>query len=58
MAERLSNSGYFGGSGSIPSTGYRRVNQAVKYFAPTFLPDAALNGCKLHVKPDFNFFNF
>ena len=46
---------YFGGPGSIPSMGCRESELGCEIFAP--VPDAALNGCELHVNcmPDFNF---
>ena len=44
---------HFGGPGSIPSTGCSESEPGCEIFAP--VPDAALNCCDLHVKPDFNF---
>ena len=44
---------HFGGPGSIPSAGCSEREPGCEIFAP--VPDAALNGCELHVKPDFNF---
>ena len=42
----------FGGPGSIPNTGCRRMRTRQRKLL--------LNGCELHVKPyiNFNFFNF
>ena len=51
MVKALVN--HFGGPGSIPSAGCSEREPGCEIFAP--VPDAALNGCKLHVKPDFNF---
>ena len=42
------------GPGSIPSAGCSEMEPDCEIFAP--VPDAALNGCELHVKTDFNFF--
>ena len=44
---------HFGGPGSIPSAGCSESEPGCEIFAP--VPDAALNGCELHVKSDFNF---
>ena len=44
---------HFGGPGSILSAGCSESEPGCEIFAP--VPDAALNGCILHVKPDFNF---
>ena len=38
---------------SIPSTNCRESEPGSEIFAP--VPDVALNGCELSVKPDFNF---
>ena len=43
---------HFGGPGSIPSTGCSESELDREIFAP--VPEAALNGCELHVKPLFN----
>ena len=45
---------HFGGPGSIPSTGCSESELGREIFAP--VPDVALNGCELHVKPHFKFF--
>ena len=44
---------HFGGPGSIPSAGCSEREPGCEILAPVI--DAALNGCELHVKPDFNF---
>ena len=44
---------HFGGPCSIPSAGCSAKEPGCEIFAP--VPGAALNDCKLHVKPDFNF---
>ena len=44
---------HFGGPGSIPTPA---VVRGMEPGCEIFVPDAALNGCELHVKPDFNFF--
>ena len=41
---------HFGGPGSISSTGCCEREPGCEIFA--CVPDAALNGCELHVKPD------
>ena len=45
---------HFGGPGSISSAGCIEREPGCVMFAP--VPDAALNGCKLQVKPEFNYF--
>ena len=44
---------HLGGPGSIPSTGCRESEPGCEMFAP--VPEAALNGCELHAKPNCNF---
>ena len=44
---------HFGGPGSILSTSCSESEPGCEIFAP--VPEAALNGCELHVKTDFNF---
>ena len=44
---------HFGGPASIPSTGSSESKLDGEIFA--LVPDVALNGCELHVKPHFNF---
>ena len=44
---------HFGGPGSISSAGCSESELSCEIFAS--VPDIALNGCELCVKPDFNF---
>ena len=44
---------HFGGPGSIPSTGCSENELDQEILTP--VPEAALNGCELHVKRYFNF---
>ena len=45
---------HFRDPGSILNTGCSESELDREIFAP--VPEAALNGCELHVKPHFNFF--
>ena len=48
MAETIKAIDHFGGSGSIPRSGCGEREPGCEKNTP--VPDAALNGCKLHVK--------
>ena len=58
MAERLRRlANHFGGSRiKFPVLAVVWEGTSCEIFAPVpDRPDAALNGCELHIKPDFNF---
>ena len=47
---------HFGGPGSIPTMHCSESALDREIFAP--VPEAGLNGCKLHVKPYVNFLSY